>query len=234
MPDWHILKFDELASTQDTAKEQAKAGAASGTVIVTKSQTAGRGRNGNVWDALTGNLLISILLRPNIEMAQAGQYSFMSAVALNRTLNEYLEEPHSILNKWPNDVLVDGKKIVGILLELEDDALIIGIGVNIASAPADKICLHQVSRERVKAADFLNVFLANIHTVLEEYERDGFDGIREEWLDHAANLHQPITARLPQGSFDGVFEGLDTDGALRLRLANGEIKVIHSGEIFFG
>ena len=223
MPDWHILKFDELASTQDTAREQAKAGAASGTVIVTKSQTAGRGRNGNVWEALTGNLLTSILLRPNIEMAQAGQYSFMSAVALNRALNEYLEEPHSILNKWPNDVLVDGKKIAGILLEVEDDALIIGIGVNIASAPADKICLHQVSRERVKAADFLNVFLANIHMVLEEYERDGFEGIREEWLDHAANLHQAITARLPQGSFDGVFEGLDTDGALRgvLLLASG-------------
>ncbi len=234
MPDWHILKFDEVASTQDLAKEQARAGAAEGTVIVAKTQTAGRGRNGNSWETLSGNLLSSILLRPSVEVAQFGLYSFMIAVALNRALNEYLEEPHSILNKWPNDVLVDTRKIAGILLEIEEDALIVGIGVNIASAPADRICLHQVSRERVKVTDFLHVLLANIAAVLGDYDRDGFDGIREEWLDHAANLHQKIVAKLPQGSFEGVFEGLDTDGALRLRLANGEIKVIHSGEIFFG
>lgn len=234
MPEWHVHHFDELSSTQDVARDKARSGAVEGTVIVAKHQTAGRGRNGNKWETLTGNLVTSFILRPTIELAQAAQYSFLIAISLNRALNEFLEEPHSILNKWPNDILVDGKKIAGILLEVEGEALIIGIGVNIASAPVDRVFLHQVARERVSSEDFLQVMLANIHAVLEEYERDGFDGMREEWLEHAANLHQTILAQLPNETFSGVFEGLDVDGALRLRLANGEIKVIHSGEIFFG
>ena len=239
MLDWHIHRYDEVTSTQDIAADMARAGCVEGTVVVTKSQTAGRGRIGNVWQSHSGNLLTSIVLRPDIEPAQAGQYSFLTAVALNRMLSEMLKDSHSILNKWPNDRLVDGKKIAGILLESVLDgprfaALVIGMGVNVASSPEDKTSLTALGAAQETSETVLVAFLANLKEVLLEFDQDGFAPFHEEWLDHAMNLHKTITVRLPSGTLDGVFEGLEVDGALRLRLANGDIKVIHSGEVFFG
>lgn len=239
MISWQIQRFDEVPSTQDIATENARNGAPAGTVIVASSQSRGRGRSGNVWDSRTGNLFCSIILRPDIEPSQSGQYSFLIAIALNRALSDIANDAHAIKNKWPNDVLVDGKKIAGILLEavLEEDALdamIIGVGINITHSPEDKIFLNALVQSPETAERFLPAFLAHLAEVLDEYEREGFAGLREEWLDQALNLHQPIKVRLPNTVLDGVFEGLAPDGALTLRLANGDIKVIHSGEVFFG
>jgi BirA family biotin operon repressor/biotin-[acetyl-CoA-carboxylase] ligase len=234
MPEWHIEYFDEISSTQDLARDRVRAGGSEGIVIIAGAQTAGRGRNGNRWDTFAGNLFASIVLRSPDDTARIGQYSFLVAVALRRALSQYPDEGHPVLNKWPNDILIDGKKVAGILLEVSGDSLIAGIGVNIASAPAGKICLHDVSRKRIKSRDLLTAILAHLDAVLHEYNRDGFDPLREEWIKHAANLHQRITARLPASTLEGIFEGLNADGALRLRLANGELKVIHSGEVFFG
>lgn len=236
---WHIHRYDELTSTQDLAHEMAGAGAPAGSVVVAKLQTAGRGRSGNSWQSITGNLLCSIILRPDIEPMQAGQYSFMSAIALNRALAEILSEDHTVKNKWPNDLLVDDKKIAGILLEavIEDgnlDALIIGLGLNIVAAPDDRSSVHGAGAWEETSDTMLNAFLANLAEVIAEYESEGFAGLRDEWLSEAAGLHKAIRVRLPKAQFEGVFEGLEADGALRLRLANGEIKVVHSGEVFFG
>lgn len=192
-----------------------------------------------MWDSRAGNLFCSILLRPEIEPAQSGQYSFLSAVALNRTLSNVVNDSHAVKNKWPNDVLVDGKKIAGILLEavLDEsalDAMILGVGVNITHAPEDKIFVNALTATPERAESFLSAFLSQLAEVLDEYDREGFAGLREEWLDQALSLHQPIKVRLPGSVLDGVFEGLEADGALRLRLANNDIKVIHSGEVFFG
>ena len=232
MPEWHIEYFDEVTSTQDLAHDRVRSGNSQGTVIFAKSQTAGRGRNGNSWETCAGNLFASVVLRPSVETAQIGQYSFLVAVALNRTFSQYLDETHPVRNKWPNDILIDGKKIAGILLEVADGALIVGIGVNIAAAPDGKICLHDVSRKRVKTDEFLAATLTHLDAVLHEYDCNGFDALREEWIGCAANLHRHITVRLPSGTLEGTFEGLGVNGALRLRLANNELKVIHSGEIF--
>ena len=239
MISWQIQRFDEVSSTQDIATEKARQGAPAGTVIVATSQSKGRGRSGNNWDSLTGNLFCSLVLRPDIEPAQSGQYSFLIAIALNRALSDILNDGHSIKNKWPNDVLVDEKKIAGILLEAvldanSIDAMIVGIGVNIAYAPQDKIFLNAVANAPETVDGFLSGLLAHLAEVLAEYEAEGFAALREEWLDQALNLHQPIKVRLPNSVLDGVFEGLEADGALTLRLANGDIKVIHSGEVFFG
>jgi BirA family biotin operon repressor/biotin-[acetyl-CoA-carboxylase] ligase len=240
MISWHIQRFDEVTSTQDIATEQARQGAPAGTVIVAAVQTKGRGRSGNSWESLNGNLFCSLVLRPDIELAQSGQYSFLIAIALNRALSDIVDDSHSINNKWPNDVLVDEKKIAGILLEAvvdenAIDAMIVGIGVNIAYAPEDKIFLNALTIDAPESVDsFLSGLLAHLAEVLAEYEAEGFAALREEWLDQALNLHKPIKVRLPNAVLDGVFEGLEADGALTLRLANGDIKVIHSGEVFFG
>lgn len=239
MHHWHIHRHDEVSSTQDLATASARAGDPAGTVIVAKTQTAGRGRIGNIWQSFPGNLLTSIVLRPDIETGQAGQFSFLTAVALNRTLSEMLDDSHAILNKWPNDILVDGKKIAGILLESVIEggrfaALILGVGVNVASSPEDRTCLSSLGAASETTESVLQALLANLAEVLAEYERDGFAPLREEWLDYAMNLHQPIKVRLPSTTLEGIFEGLEPDGALRLRLDHGDIKVIHSGEVFFG
>lgn len=239
MVHWHIQRHDEVHSTQDLAHASARAGEPAGVVVVAKSQTAGRGRIGNVWQSFQGNLLTSIVLRPDIEIGQAGQFSFLTAVALNRTLSEMLDERHAVQNKWPNDILIDGKKIAGILLESVIEggrfaALILGIGVNVASCPEDRVSLSSLGATDETAESVLQALLANLAEVLSEYERDGFAPLREEWLDYALNLHKHIKVRLPSATLEGVFEGLEPDGALRLRLDQGDIKVIHSGEVFFG
>lgn len=239
MATWHIHHFDEVSSTQDIATEHAQAGAPDATVIFATEQTQGRGRSGNSWQSFKGNLFCSVLLRPDIEPAQSGQYSFLSAIALNRTLSQIVDDTHAVKNKWPNDVLVDGKKIAGILLEavLDEgrlDALIIGLGVNISAAPEDRVALSALGSVNDTAETFLHEFLAQFDAVLDEYEQEGFAGLREEWLDQAAGLNMAIKVRLPKETLEGVFDGLEADGALRLRLANNSIKVIHSGEVFFG
>lgn len=236
---WRIHHVDETSSTQDLAHDRAKAGEPAGYVIAAKCQSAGRGRSGNVWQCLDGNLFCSLILRPEIEAAQAGQFSFMTAIALNRTLGSFTTDVPQITNKWPNDVLINGKKVAGILLEALLDgpsiqALVIGIGVNLINAPEDRISLHQVAAGPIKVESFLPAFLANFEEVLQEYSQNGFDALREEWLDHAAGLRQPISVRLPHETLSGVFDGLEPDGALRLQLANDALKVIHSGEVFLG
>lgn len=235
---WDIQHFAEVTSTQDHALAEAHNNVAQGLVILADTQTKGRGRSGNGWTSFDGNLFCSILLRPRIEATQAGQYSFLTAIALNRTLSEMIDDSHTVLNKWPNDVLIDNRKVAGILLEAvldsrDVEALIIGMGVNIANAPEDKISVNALTPRPETALSFLNAYLAQLGEVLDEYDREGFSGLREEWLDHAFGLSHSIKARLPHETLEGVFEGLETDGAMRLRLANGDIKVIHSAEVFF-
>ncbi len=231
MISWSIERFDELTSTQDLARERAASGAPAGTVIVAAAQTAGRGRSGNSWLTLSGNLFTSFILRPDIAPAEIGQYSFLVAVALRRVIKRHCK---NVENKWPNDILVGGKKIAGILLEKEDDALIVGIGVNVVSAPEDKMSIHAAGGNAETAESILEAFLPEMNEVISAYDAQGFEPLRQEWLAAAANLNGPITVRLPSASLNGVFEGLEASGALRLRLASGEIKVIHSGEVFFG
>ncbi len=240
MIDWRIERFEEIQSTQDLALERARKGAAEGLVIMAKRQSRGRGRSGNQWQSIPGNLLFSFVLRPRTEIANLGHYSFLCAVALNRTLSGYLSPGKTVGNKWPNDLLIGGKKIAGILLEIEpemnggDGALVIGMGVNIVSAPEDRTFLRGEVGGEVEASEVLSSFLAHMSAVLDQYVREGFGPLREEWLENALNIGRDIRVRLPEAVLDGVFEGLSADGALQLRLAGGELKMIHSGEVFFG
>jgi len=235
MTDWQIKKFATLPSTQDYARDHAYI---NGLVVVADEQTAGRGRGGNAWVSKPGNLFCSIVIQPQIEIIQAGLYSFLAAIALNRCLAEYISEDHAIQNKWPNDILVDGKKMAGILLEAVTEAdkllaLIIGMGVNLTNCPEDRVSLNDFVTDSPARDEFLPVLLAQLQEVLIEFQDQGFEPLREEWLDQAAFLHQTIHVRLPKETLSGIFEGLEPDGALRLRLANGEVKMVHSGEVFF-
>lgn len=218
--------FEELASTNDEAKRQAAAGAAEGLLIVARRQTAGRGRWGRTWASPAGNLYFSALLRPNRPPAEAAQLSFVAALAVA----EAVGVPTRL--KWPNDVLAGGRKLGGILLEGSDGALVVGVGVNVASAPDGATCLR--AEGSTAAPD--DVLAAVCERLLHWRGRwldAGFAPVREAWLARAAGLGAPATARLGRETLHGRFADLDYDGALLLDMDGAGRRRIAAGEVYF-
>ena len=138
--------------------------------------------------------------------------------------------------KWPNDLLIDGAKLSGILLERAGDAVVIGFGVNLAHHPTDtdrvatSLAAHEIA---VDPADFIETLAEAFARWVERWRGEGIDVVRRRWVARAHPVGTPLTARLPDGSaIDGLFDGLDADGALILRLADGTRRVIHAGDVF--
>ncbi len=240
-PDHYQAIFHEtITSTNDVAKDMAVKGAASGTIIYAAQQTKGRGRLGNQWISPSGNLYYSLLLRPaDLHAKDAGQYSFMAAVALRKLLSEYLDSKYDIQLKWPNDILIDHQKISGILLEAETKSdgflewLVIGIGVNLKHAPDHAANLSKLSPKNSDIHGFAKALTGLLHTGIEHIQKDGFEAISQEWLSHAYRLGQEIKLRLPTGEGKGIFKGINENGALIYTNEAGEEKILSSGEVFF-
>jgi BirA family biotin operon repressor/biotin-[acetyl-CoA-carboxylase] ligase len=232
--------FDQLASTNDEAKRLARAGAPEGCLVVARRQSGGRGRRGRSWESPAGNLYCSLLLRPASSLAEAAQVSFVAAVALAEALSGWLEASRIGL-KWPNDVLVDGAKISGILLESEADVagrcdwLVVGMGVNVGCAPAGLAravtSLAEAARVPVTADAVLGALAPAFLSWYDRWRQDGFAPVRSAWLARAAFVGQPIEVRLADGAIEGRFEDLGPDGSLVLRLDDGNTREIGAGEI---
>lgn len=237
---WTVETFAVSSSTQDEVKDRALDGADEGLVIQALTQTQGRGRRGNEWTSPMGNLYMSVLLRPLCTADLAGQISFIAALAVSSAMDEFMVEGHTKTLKWPNDILIDGKKCAGILLESELSPkglvghLVIGMGVNILSAPEDRICLKEVSGEnRLAVHPFRDRVLHYLDTYYTVWKAEGFAPIRKVWLVQAHGLNQKMTARLPQREEKGIFRDLDEAGGLILELSDNKQIVIRAGEIYF-
>lgn len=200
-------------------------------------QTGGRGRRGRAWTSLPGNLFASMLARPQPGEGPQQQLSFVAAVALADTLETWVE-PQRLTLKWPNDVLLGGIKLAGILLEGQGGATVIGIGVNLAAHPDDSerpaTSLAAAGIAPPAADSFVERLAAQFAAVRADWRSHGFASIRRRWLARAAGLGQPLIARLGTETLTGVFEGLADDGALQLRLDNGHLRAVHAGEVFAG
>lgn len=236
---WIIEQYDCVDSTLDILKEKAQQGAEEGLVVYAQEQNQGRGRHGNVWHAPRGNLYMSFLLRPNCAPSVAGQYSFLVAVALSKAIDEIIEGGHEKHLKWPNDVLIDGKKIAGILLESEISSdgtvkdLYVGVGVNILTPPKDAIAVKDISTQDIDVHSFLSLFIKKISESIDILNKNGFLFICNAWLSEAYKLNETIRVRLPHETKHGVFKGLDKDGTLLLKLDNGAVERITAGEVYF-
>lgn len=235
----NIIRLKTVDSTNTYAKALAKEGAASGTVVCAEEQTAGRGRQGNSWVSIPGNLLMSIVLRPRIKASDIGQLSFLSAVALANVLENVLPSAAKLELKWPNDVLINDKKAAGILIETEGHGesslwVVVGIGVNITHAPPNAVCLYDLGVKTYGAEEILEMLVKQMLGLVAVWEQDGFASIRHAWLKRAYRLGETIMARLPQETLTGVFEGLDAAGALLLRASDGSQRIINSGEVYAG
>jgi BirA family biotin operon repressor/biotin-[acetyl-CoA-carboxylase] ligase len=238
---WDISVSNTLPSTQDVAKVKAAENAPEGTVIQAMSQSAGRGRQGNEWTSPMGNLYMSLILRPMCPPDLAGQISFVTGLALSAAMTPYVTGDHKKTLKWPNDILIDGKKCAGILLESNlsseglVESLVIGMGVNIHAAPEDRIGLQQVAGEhRLAVHRFRDEVLVSLAQYYRGWKAAGFEPARREWLAQAHGLNHKISARLPDRTVKGVFRDIDPAGALMLEEEPGKTIAIRAGEVYFG
>ena len=240
--DYHLFSFDELDSTNEEAKRLAKNGGANGAVVWAKRQTAGKGRLGREWVSSEGNLFVSVLLDPNKPLAELSQLSFVAAVAVVDALAPLFEKQDVVQCKWPNDILLEGKKLGGILLESfqtenrEHPWVVVGVGVNVDSFPSNAqfpaTCLTDAGVELVSAKIILSRF---VHHFIERYNSwnvKGFGHIRKSWVDYAWGLNEPITARLADGSVQGKNQGIDAQGNLLLKLKSGKMQSIQAADVF--
>lgn len=236
------LIFDELDSTNAHAARIA-ADLDRPTWICAHHQTAARGRQGRAWVNPKGNLAATLLIKPAGPLSDVALRSFLAANAVYQALLPYAGARNLAL-KWPNDVLLSGDKVAGILLESTGTAngvdwLAIGIGVNLVQAPGEvgDAAFHPVSlREscgaEVSAVEFLTA-LAHAYAAQEaKFLSHGFAPIRDEWLSHAARLGETITARSSRSEISGIFDTVDDAGNLILRNDAGPVSIA-AADVFF-
>lgn len=235
-----VLAFDVLPSTNDEAARLARAGAPEGTVVWALRQTAGRGRRGRSWTSAEGNLFVSLILRPQAPPARAAELSFVAALAVAEAVDALNPDGPAALCKWPNDVLLAGGKIAGILLESEAGEggeaawVVVGVGVNLAGCPTD-VERPAAALPTAKAPSAaLEILLPAFDRLVGQWRDEGFAPIRDAWLARAAGLGAPISVRLTHETIEGVFHGLDSDGVLLLDVGQGKsLRRITAGDVFF-
>ena len=239
---FELVAVEETDSTNEEAKRRARAGAREGTLIWSEKQSGGKGRQGRSWVSPPGNLYMSVILKPNRPPAEAAQLSFVSALAVGEALMALASDHTRLSYKWPNDVLLEGRKVSGILLESDGGVdghlawLVLGIGVNVASSPRNlsfEATDLAACGADVSAADVLSAVSEAFLTALQRWQTEGFGPIRERWLSRAANLGEMIEVHLPAETIQGRFEGLDDSGALLLGGADQSVRRISAGDVYF-
>ena len=240
----YLICLDETASTNANAFRLAEEGAAEGTVVIADAQSGGKGRLGRVWSSPPGvNLYCSIVLRPSVKPYEAPQLTFLSAVAVARSIEQVTGLKPEI--KWPNDVLIGGKKVAGLLNEMsaETDGInfvILGIGVNLnmstgqfppdLRSPATSLLIeagHPVGRVR-----FVTQLLSELDMLYTQFLTHGFLQVREEWQQRCnAHGREVVVSNGGADVVKGMFGGIDGDGAMLVRLADGSVERILSGDV---
>lgn len=238
-----ILLFDSVESTQNLARAAAEEGAAEGTLFIAEQQVSGRGRMGRQWVSPRGKgIWMSMVLRPTVPIHFAPQLTLLTAVALCRSLKKLTALPIGI--KWPNDLLIDGKKISGILLEsaAEEERLryvIAGIGISVnletedyAEELLDKATsLAIASGQKWDRVDVIADFLKEWEQLYNLYQEQGFSSIITLWEALSVSLGKKVRLITPQGDMVGVPIGLDESGAIRIRQEDGTEKSVFSAEM---
>jgi BirA family biotin operon repressor/biotin-[acetyl-CoA-carboxylase] ligase len=236
---WRLQIHETIVSTSDLCRTLAARGEPDGLAVLARQQTGGRGSRGRGWESPSGNLFLSVLLRPDERARDAGQWSLLAGVALAEALAPYLPDPSALRLKWPNDVLLSGAKLAGILVDSaatpsgDVDYLVIGVGANLAVAPdvpgRAVACVADVAPPP-PVEDFARALLARLDAWRLIRARDGFAAIRAAWLRLAAPLGSPTTLRQGERLVEGRLAGLADDGSLLLD-DHGEVAAFTTGEV---
>ncbi|NCU16401.1 biotin--[acetyl-CoA-carboxylase] ligase [Pallidibacillus pasinlerensis] len=238
-----VYFYESVSSTQKIAKEYAMNGANHGTLIVADEQTEGRGRMVRKWHSPKGTgIWASFILRPDIQLQHAPQLTLLTAVAVVLAIKDVTNIIPEI--KWPNDILINGRKVCGILTELqaEEDriqSVIIGIGINVNQSTenfSDDIQMIATSlkielEQTVNRTEIIQKLCYYLEQLLNLYISEGFPPIKRLWETYAISIGKQITARTLKGTFEGLALGINDEGVLLLKQANGEIIEILSADI---
>jgi BirA family transcriptional regulator, biotin operon repressor / biotin---[acetyl-CoA-carboxylase] ligase len=232
--------FEQVVLTGSTNADliaRANAGAPEGLWLRADQQDAGRGRMGRSWDSANGNLFASTIVRIGPDDPAASSLAFVVALAAYDAAQQIAPEV-PIMIKWPNDILTtDGAKICGILLERARDAVIVGIGMNLFDHPSGLERAVANLRERganpPHAQAVVEILAESLNSWLQRWRMGGLGPILKSWQQHAHPLGTALSVHLPNGEIvQGLYQGLNDDGALQLALANEEIHVIHAADVF--
>ncbi|MCC7571898.1 MAG: biotin--[acetyl-CoA-carboxylase] ligase [Candidatus Methanofastidiosum sp.] len=232
-----ILFFEEIDSTNNKAKQIALE-EKEGTVVISEMQTSGRGRRGRGWYSPKGGIYVTFILKPTVSPEKASQLTLVSSLALVETLNSINGNLDAKI-KWPNDVLISGKKISGILTELSADMekinyIVVGVGINLNTEkeilPENGTSLKIEMREEVSIKLFLKNFLEHYDSIYQEYVNGEIGEIIRRWKDNSDTLGKNVRIIGINETYEGIAKDIDENGALILRSDNKEIKV-YSGDV---
>ncbi len=238
--DWRPVVFKETNSTNDLLSREAQGNAPEGLVIVAERQTQGRGRQGRVWKSSDGlGLSFSVLLRPDWPLVQAARLTIIASLAVAEALEEIIGSKVQI--KWPNDLFVGGRKLGGILTEVQGEVesmrfAVVGIGINVRHSKKDfplelqttATSLDMVSNQEHRRVDVLVMILQK----LTHYYHEEFPAVRAAWSDRCLSLGKLVQVQTARGVKQGQALGLDEEGALMLRVESGRVERITSGDLF--
>ena len=240
------MAFDELDGTNAALIRMVEQGVElnEGLLLWAKSQTAGRGRQGRTWVSPPGNVYVSYLFAAPENRASAPEIGFVAAVAVFDAivdLPRHNTAPPPLQCKWPNDILLDGGKVCGILPEIATDPegrawIVLGVGINLESMPSEStlypptaLILHHIDARPEHALTVLSRALA---FWLEKWRAEGFETIRQAWLERGPKEGTPTSVGLPSGPVEGAFAGLDANGALLLDTSTGRRRIL-AGDVLF-
>ncbi|MFT4078199.1 biotin--[acetyl-CoA-carboxylase] ligase [Rhodomicrobium sp.] len=238
--DTPVLRFESIDSTNEEALRRLASGLIAPFWIVSEVQTRGRGRAGRQWKSPGGNLYATLAVTLKVSAATATQLSFVAGLAAHDAASAFLSQDKAsrLRLKWPNDLMLDGAKLAGLLLEsvtvADGLAVILGIGINVAAPPADtgrsvaSLALSPSSVEDV----FESLADALERRIAEWNEGRGFPAIREAWLARALALNETISVNLNSSIIRGRFSGVDDNGALKLTTEAGVVMTVTAGDIY--
>jgi len=227
----------ETGSTNADIAEALRAGEGwrEGDWLVADRQTAGKGRQGRKWEDATGNFMGSTVVRLDGQRTAGAALNLPVSLALHAAVSEFLDKPGDILLKWPNDILLQGIKLSGILMELVDQAVVVGIGVNLAHAPVlpgrETIAISSIGTAPSRNA-FAERLAFHFDQEVSRWREFGEEPLRDRWLKLAHPVGTFLSVHDVDGSrVEGHFQGLAPGGSMTLRLADGASRAIHTGDV---
>jgi BirA family biotin operon repressor/biotin-[acetyl-CoA-carboxylase] ligase len=245
----NLIYLQETGSTNNHALELARGGAPEGTVVIASYQTGGKGRLQRSWFAKADeNMLISILIRPEMLIDSVQKITLASAIILIEAIEGFYRkmnlDPANIEVKWPNDLLINGKKLAGILTESilqgkKVEALVTGFGLNI-NTPASEMpesiqyqatSLSEISGKKFDIENFIAHFLNTFERDYFALDRNNFNGIIDEWKAHCTQFGKLITIQLQNKTIEAYFEDISAEGHLIYRLTSGKLGTLVSGDV---
>jgi len=243
-PDFRHIELGDVASTNVECMERARAGDPGRLWVTAVRQTGGRGRRGRTWVSEPGNLYSSLLLVDPAPWKALASLPLAVTLAVHDAIASVLPQSASqkLRIKWPNDVLLDGHKTSGILIEAEQladgrRAVVIGCGINVAHYPESGLypatCLVDQGSSATPQDLFARLVVSMDNTLNDWDQGRGLGAIRDAWIERADGIGKPVTVNLPDRQIHGLFDGIDGEGRLMLALPDGSTQMIASGDVFF-